>query len=163
MALPVSEALWWTEVAAFRPQAQDEPADDLYGNLDDYRAWLKETAPHFDRDRLRWESYVLSARLWLVLEQCSWEGGLLEAHEFALQLDGCPHSLRASFEGFLQHCPPPVADYLAMRYFELVRNVRLRLTGQADWQRPAASGSAEMLASLMFKWGPRHTRHRWTW
>ena len=160
-----STEAWWKEIKAFAPRGRDEALDGLAEVLTDMRdAWVEDCGlAWFDANVVRWEAFIRDRQIALAIEQCCLDGERREAGEVDEFLHNCPPEIRKPFMQFLEHCPEPVIDYLFLRYYFLVQNVRLRVAGTHEWEPELDSGSPELLASLMFKWGPRHTRHRWVW
>lgn len=79
------------------------------------------------------------------------------------RLAGCPAEWREPALHFMRTAPHEIVLYLACVSSVLVAIARERRTGCAEWKVEGESGSPEVLRSLMFKWGPRFQRHRWTW
>jgi hypothetical protein len=161
--MPYPESAWRAEMDAHSPQAVDRIAlARLEPELFEWRAMLCEE-PGLGKSLRSWEAYVEAHRLAVALEQVTEDGDLDSEEEMARYLAGCPTETRAALTGFLQSAPAAVRDYLAATCYSLVRIARQRRTGRREWRIEASSGSPELLQELMFKWGPRFRRHRWTW
>lgn len=154
-----SELAWKREIAACSPQTCDF-AELAKLDLSSWRVALREEAR---RSLESWEAYVQTHKIALLIEQTSDEGFVLDDTEVQSRLAGCPPSIRARFQTYQLRAPERVREYLAHVYFWLVQIERERRTGNPSWLTEAASGSPEVLRELMFKWGPRFQRHRWTW
>lgn len=152
---------WEREIAAFQPQSCDyarlreiEDASLLEGI--DWDADLRE-------ELQAWQAYLQHHGLAVPLEQCCGDWMLLPRPGRAVRLAGCPPQARQALDYFFDHALEAFQEELAWRTALLVQIVRERRTGRAQWAPASASGSPEVLAELMFRWGPRFTRHRWTW
>lgn len=155
-----SEIAWRTEIAAHRPQTCDYQ-EVAASELGSFRLALVRDYP---RAVDAWEAYIQAHSLAVVIEQASDEGFMPEEDEqIASRLKGCPQDLIARFQRYRKGAPSRVREYLDYFCYWLVCTERLRRTGSPEWRAEAPSGSPEVLAELMFKWGPRFRRHRWTW
>lgn len=156
-----TEASWHAEISAHSPQVCDlTELAELGAELFARRSKL---AKHLKDDLEAWESKVKVHRLSVPLEQCCDEGMLLDEPVAIRRLEGCPEKARSLVIEFLQAAPEPIREYLAFFSYHLVQIERRRRTGSHDWRSEAPSGSPEVLKDLMFKWGARFRRHRWTW
>lgn len=124
---------------------------------------MAEDAPDLKECLERWEACIQANRLAVPIEQATEEGALGSEEEVALSLQGCSSEWRTPLFAFVQQAPEIIRVHLAFACFCLVQIERQRRTGNADWRTEAPSGSAEVLGELMFKWGPRFRRHRWSW
>jgi len=161
--MPHSAHEWHAEIQAHNPQSRDRIELAQWApELPEWRAMLAEDPD--ERECLeRWETFVHEKRIAVVLEQAMEQGDMPSERELAAQLADCPAEWREPALLFVRTAPGEIALYLACVSLVLVGIERKRRTGDAEWQVEAASGSPEMLQSLMFKWGPRFSRHRWTW
>lgn len=161
--MPHTALAWRAESQAHVPRSSDlfefaQGAPDL----SEWRAMLADDPD--DKERLeQWEAFVQERRIAVPLEQAMEFGELPCERELAARLADCPAEWREPTLLFVRTAPADIALYLACVSLVLVGIERERRTGCAQWQVEAASGSPEMLQSLMFKWGPRFHRHRWTW
>lgn len=154
---------WRAEVEAHVPQGRDfielaRRAPDLC----EWRAALADD-PAQEECLLNWENFVRETRIAVVLEQAMGDGDFPSERELPALLSDCPAELLKPVLLFRRTAPSDIALYLACACMVLVGIERERRTGSAEWRIEAPSGSPEMLRSLMFKWGPRFTRHRWVW
>ncbi len=159
--MPHTEAAWRAELASHSPQSCDYA--DLTGFGNELFAWRSEIAGDAAGKLETWETYVKEHRLQVALEQCGDDGVLVTRDEIHLRLVGCPEPTRQRLVDFFETAPEPIRDYLAFYCYGLVQVERQRRTGSGAWRSQAPSGSPEVLRELMFKWGPRFRRHRWTW
>lgn len=158
-----SASAWCAEIRAHAPTSSDylELAQQV-PVLSEWRVALAEDSA--TRKCLEhWEAFVQRTRIAVVLEQAMAGGELPSARDLADALAACPPEWLQPALTFVRTAPTDIALYLACVSMVLVGIERERRTGCAEWQLEASSGSPEMLQSLMFKWGPRFQRHRWTW
>jgi hypothetical protein len=161
--MPHPGSAWRTEIEAHVVQGRDriELAAQC-PELSEWRAMLMEE-PELKECLRTWEAYIQEHNLAVPIEQATEEGVLASAADMGRRLDGCPGEWLISFAEFLQCPPEAVREFLAYTCYCLVQIERQRRTGRPEWCTEAASGSPEVLQDLMFKWGPRFRRHRWTW
>ncbi|NML44500.1 hypothetical protein HHL11_12110 [Ramlibacter sp. G-1-2-2] len=158
-----SALAWSAEVQAHVPQRRD--LIELAWRAPDLSEWRATLANDPDaKECLQdWEAFIRERRIAVVLEQAMEEGDFPPGRELAAWLADCPAEWRDPALLFARSAPTDVAMYLACACRVLVGIERERRTGCAEWKVQAASGSPEMLQSLMFKWGPRFQRHRRSW
>lgn len=149
---------WESEMRAFSPQSADYT--ELAQTVPELAVWRSDLDVEIVGE---WESFIQAEGLAVPLEQCCEEGHLLEAAEHGHRLRGCPEQAREDLAFLLGQAPDDVTLFLAAYWSMLVQVTRKRRTGRYEWEPEPASGSPEVLSQLMFKWGPRHRRHRWTW
>lgn len=159
--MPHTEASWYAEIAAHSPQGSDYVELARFGN--ELFVCRAEVAEHFKEELEEWEALIKMNRLAVPLEQCCDEGSPLGEADAMQRLAGCPQEVRSQVVLFFQSASEEVRDYLVWFCFYLVQTERQRRTGSCTWRTEAPSGSPEVLKELMFKWGPRFRRHRWTW
>jgi hypothetical protein len=161
--MPHTARAWRAEIQAHLPQGSDlVELARLAPDVSEWRAMLAEDPD--TRECLEWwEAFVQEKRLAVVLEQAMAQGDFPSERELAAQWLDCPAEWREPALLLARTAPSEIALYLAFASMVLVRIERGRRTGHAQWQVAAESGSPEVLQSLMFKWGPRFHRHRWTW
>jgi len=161
--MPHTALAWRAEVQAHLSRSSDliERARQV-PELSEWRAMLADD-PEEEECLAHWEAFVRETRIAVVLEQAMEGGDFPSEQELAARLADCPAEWREPALLFVRTAPRDIALYLACVSLLLVGIERERRTGCAQWEVEAASGSPEMLQSLMFKWGPRFHRHRWTW
>lgn len=161
--MPHTEASWRAEIQAHAPQTCDFV--ELATAVPDLSSWRVEIAGEPGlRDCLEtWEGFVQLNKLAVPIEQSTDDGVLASENEVEDRLAGCPADSRKSVGMFFAQCPEVIREYLAYSSYCLVQIERQRRTRCPEWRHEAASGSPEVLRELMFKWGPRFRRHRWTW
>lgn len=157
------EPAWRAEIHAHAPQTCDFL--ELSGQVPDLSSWRAEIAqdPDLKECLEHWEAFIQANRIAVPIEQAMQEGALDSEEDIALRLQGCPSEWSAPLFEFFQQAPEAIRMYLGFACFCLVQIERQRRTGSPEWRTEAASGSPEVLRELMFKWGPRFSRHRWTW
>jgi hypothetical protein len=161
--MPHSESAWRAELQAHNPQSCDHSELSLY--VPDVSSWrvLIGEEPELKDCLETWESFIQANHIAVLIEQASDDGALADESEIASRLEGCPAEWTGPFDVFVRSAPDPVRDYLVHACYCLVQIERERRTGNRVWRSEAPSGSTEVLRELMFKWGARHHRHRWTW
>jgi hypothetical protein len=161
--MPHDEASWRMEMSAHEPQTCDRVDLDAYGpELAEWRLQITQE-PALRQSLDYWSAYLLTNKLAVPVEQVADDGALIDPSEWNVSLSGCPEECRRQVIHFLEHSPEVIRDYLTYTCYGLVCTERKRRTGNSEWAIEAASGSAEVLHELMFKWGPRFRRHRWAW
>jgi hypothetical protein len=162
--MPHLESAWREEIKAHLPQGCDYL--ELQRRVPDLSEWrLALTEEREERECLeRWEAFIQAHGIAVPIEQAIDEDMEFEDEaEHARRLAGCPAEWRDPTLAFLRHAPEDIRMYLVYACYFLVQIERERRTGDAEWRTQAPSGSPEVLRELMFKWGPRFHRHRWTW
>ncbi len=157
-----SEA-WVAEILACRPQGSDytEIARWIAGG-DDWREFLCQDEE--SKEALNaWEAFIQIRGIAVPIEQVALDGLPLDFQAVAVRLKDCPSRWHQPTLEFLRCAPEEVRDYLVAFHADLVQTERRRRTGALSWSPAAVSGSPEVLQELMFKWGPRFRRHRWSW
>jgi hypothetical protein len=157
-----SEHDWRAEIRAHAPLACD--LIDMSWECLDMPSWLGEIGeePGLKKSLESWQGFIQMHRLAVVIEQASADAELLDSRAMTASLRGCPAEWRVPFDIFMQAAPKPIRDYLVYACCRLVAIERERRTGHPVWGGESPSGSPEVLNQLMFKWGPRFKRHRWT-
>jgi hypothetical protein len=162
--MPHPESSWRAEIEAHVPQGRDLAELRLrLPELSDWRADLISEGRETKEDLESWEAYIQENRIAVLIEHGTEDGTLDDEEAIASRLEGCPPELKEACMVFVQQAPEHIRDYLVHATYCLVQIVRERRTGSAEWRTEAASGSPEVLSELMFKWGPRFRRHRWSW
>lgn len=162
--MPHPESAWRTEIRAHVPKTCDysELSLQLQPELSSWRGQIG-SEPAMSECLDKWEGYIQAHGLAVVIEQASDDGVLRPEGEIASHLAGCPREITDSFDVFMRTAPEPVRDFLVFVFHCLVGIERARRTGNPRWHSEAPPGSPEVLGELMFRWGARFRRHRWTW
>ena len=162
--MPRSESEWRAEISAHVTLTCDlAELSLLYPDVSSWRVLIVEEEPDLKECLEDWEVFIQVHRLAVVIEQASMDGVLHDAATMASSLQGCPAEWRTPFDVFVQQALEPIRDYLVYACYCQVQIERERRTGEPAWAVGSPSGSPEVLSQLMFKWGPRFRRHRWTW
>lgn len=158
-----SESQWRAEIQAHAPRGCDLVAlAEQVPDLEEWRFLIAED-PESRECLEMWEAHLRENALAVPLEQATEDGAVEDLRFVRERLRGCPAEFAAPVFAFLEEAPTEIRDYLVYRCHCLVPIERERRTGSAHWRSEAPSGSPEVLSELMFKWGPRFSRHRWTW
>ena len=148
---------WRVEIEKFEPEDRDfEVAEcaELAEELDLYRVMAEEDE-NFDDEYGEWSLFILERELWLALEQCCGDGGLLvPMDQRALRVRTCPEELLRSLRWFFELCPAHVKHYLALEHYLIVRSERARRTGSPEW-RPETGSSRDPMENTVFFRPPR--------
>ena len=158
-----SESQWRAEIQAHAPRGGDLLA--LAEQVPDLEEWrfLIVQDPDLKACLEFWETWVRENALAVPIEQATEDGAVEDLGSVRARLRGCPAEFAAPAFEFLEGAPTEIRDYLVYRCHCLVQIERERRTGSGYWRSEAPSGSPEVLRELMFKWGPRFRRHRWSW
>lgn len=162
--MPHTESAWRKEIQSHVPKGCDHV--ELHRQVPDLPEWRLDFTEDDERKECleHWEAFIQARGIAVTIEQALGEEMEFEDEaEHARNLAGCPVEWSEPTLEFLHDAPEDIRMYLAYACYCLVQIERERRTGHAQWRIEAPSGSPEVLRELMFKWGPRFTRHRWTW
>lgn len=109
---------------------------ELPDELDLFRIQA-EADPNFDESYVDWYDFICEKEIWLPLEQSCSDGTLLPLEMRFGRVKTCPEKLRRPIWEFFSRCPVHFQQYLALRFYVIVRIERARRTGSPEW-RPIA-------------------------